>query len=143
MLAYMLINKTNLVTTTQQHYILWNGLTFATGDILVFISLIILAYTALQALKARKATAQAAILSVLPILLVEYETTEHSDLVLRLRNEGHGPAFGILIEDIVLDFLDIKQRWRMKLNLRPDHLLAGESRLLGTQVTDIHGKEGG
>jgi len=131
-----------VTTVIQQKYLVWHGLTFATTDLLAFVSLAILAYTAVQAFKTRKATAQAAILTVLPILFVEFERTTggmNAEEGMRLKNVGSGPAFDIHLDDVTIEFLDIKDRWRLKMNLRPDHLLAGESRLLGRRVTDRQG----
>jgi hypothetical protein len=125
--------------TTQQRYILWHGLTFASADLLQFASIVILTLTAYQALKTSRATSQANILTVLPVLIIEFiESTivGNYDTNIRIKNDGSGHAFNIRIDDAVVSFLDINDRWTLKLNLRPDHLAPGNERILGKKVLD-------
>jgi hypothetical protein len=119
-------------------------MTFASSDVLTFISIVILAYAAIQAFKTRKATAQQAVLTVLPILFIEFETekgTTGMDIDrLRMKNDGNGPAFSIRVDDVTFDFLDVNDRWTLKMNLKPDHLVAKGSSVIGTAVFDKSGE---
>lgn len=128
----------SVTTTLQERYLMWNGLTFTTNDILMCLMVLTLVYTAVQAFKTRKATAQATILTVLPILLVELKKSTEGYTAMRLKNVGHGPAFNIRIDDLSIGFMD-NNDWRMKMNISPDHLLAGESTLIGRQFANGKG----
>lgn len=145
MLSQYVVCTADVTTTLQQRYFLWHGMTFASGDALTFISIVVLAYAAIQAFKTRKATAQQAVLTVLPILFIEFETRKDDmgmdvDL-LRMKNDGNGPAFNIRVDDVTFDFLDINDRWTMKMNLKPDHLVAKDSSVIGAAVFDKSGED--
>lgn len=59
---------------------------------------------------------------------------------MHLNNVGSGAAFSAYIDDIFIKFLDVKDRWRIKFIVKPDHVLAKQSEPIKVEATNVHGQ---
>jgi hypothetical protein len=99
------------------------------NPIINFLTIIILAWTAMEAFRARRATAKSNELSLLPILGIYFKGEILRDRKIRIRNVGYGPAYSVKVDDYYLLFDDMQEIWKMSFSVEETNLLIpGEER---------------
>lgn len=93
---------------------------------LSILTVVILAWTAIEALKANRATSLANELKLLPLLAIYFEERGRERKVY-IKNWGEGAAFNIEILPWRLIVTDIRQVWQLNMKI------AGETNLLGSR----------
>lgn len=93
------------------------------NPIINFMTVVILAWTAIEAFRARRITAKSNELSLLPVLGIYFKGNSMRDRTIIIRNVGNGPAYSIRIEDYYLILDDIQKVWKMSLKVSGTNLL--------------------
>ena len=93
------------------------------NPLISFLTVVILAWTAIEAFRGRRATAKSNELSLLPVLGIYFKGNSMRDRIIRIRNVGNGPAYSIKIDNYYLILDDIQKMWKMTLRVGGTNLL--------------------